>query len=117
MNSVNLTEDLACFIRDAVSSGRYASEDSVITDALVRLRLAIMPDDKSLDPGADRCQPGKPLTKQHFQRHLMNIGLMDVSTETAADADNADGLIDDQGEVLSEVVIRERLIEWLAGFL
>ena len=41
MISVHLTEDLEFFIRDAVLTGRYANEDDVISDALVRLRNTI----------------------------------------------------------------------------
>ena len=36
--SFNLSEDLEAFVRDAVRSGRYATEDAVIDNALQRLR-------------------------------------------------------------------------------
>ncbi len=43
---------------------------------------------------------------------------MDQPPETTADPiPPADELIDAEGDVVSERVIRERLIEWLAGFL
>ena len=38
MMTVRLTEKLERFIRDAVSTGRYANEDDVISDALMRLQ-------------------------------------------------------------------------------
>ena len=38
MMTVRLTENLERFIRDAVSTGRYANEDDVISDALIRLQ-------------------------------------------------------------------------------
>jgi hypothetical protein len=118
MTTVHLTEDLERFIRNAVSTGRYASEDSVISDALTRLREAIEPPNGSATPGAEPGQPGKQLTKQEFQRHLVNIGLLDQPPQASASTDNPDlSLIDNEGEIVSERVIRERLIEWLTGFL
>jgi len=35
----------------------------------------------------------------------------------AASGDPNEQLIDNEGEIISETVIRERLIEWLIGFL
>jgi putative addiction module CopG family antidote len=117
MTSVHLTEDLESFIRDAVQCGRYSNEREVISDALVRLRNAIdtnleVSDDSNLPSG-----PGKKLTKQGFQRHLVKIGLLDAPPGTEAGAGDSPNLIDDEGEIVDEVVIRERLIEWLTGFL
>ena len=118
MTTIHLTEDLESFIRDAVTSGRYASEDSVISDALIRLRQAINPSEVNADQGPDRGQPAKQLTKQEFQRHLANIGLLDQPGQASGDTDDPDrALIDNKGEIVSEAVIRERLIEWLTGFL
>ena len=61
--------------------------------------------------------PGKKLTKQEFHRHLVKIGLLDRPPESNAGGDNSHELIDGEGDIVDEVVIRERLIEWLTGFL
>jgi Arc/MetJ-type ribon-helix-helix transcriptional regulator len=115
----HLSEDLMCFIRDAVRSGRYSDEDAVISDALIRLRNAIDTSDDSPDEISGSSEPRKKLTKQGFQQHLMKIGLLDppLGTDANPDAGGSSDLIDDQGEIVDEVVIRERLIEWLTGFL
>ena len=47
----------------------------------------------------------------------MKIGLLDRPSETSVEAVNQSDLVDDAGEVVDEVVIREHLIEWLTGFL
>jgi putative addiction module CopG family antidote len=119
MMSVHLGEDLECFIRDAVRTGRYASEDDVMSDALVRLRQALNVGVDAPDKSGESSGPGKKLTKQAFQRHLVKIGLLDrpPETETDADAGNSYDLIDEEGEIVDEAMIRERLIEWLTGFL
>ncbi len=112
--TIHLPEDLARFIHDAVRTGRYAREDDVIRDAVGRLRQALQEADETGEPS----RQGKPLTKQELQRHLTEIGLLDQPPETtAAPAPPADELIDAEGDVVSERVIRERLIEWLTGFL
>ena len=85
-----------------------------MADALVRLRNTINRDVYTSEKDADSSEPGKKLTKQEFHRHLVKIGLLDQQPET--DADSQD-LIDQGGEIVDEVVIRERLIEWLTGFL
>ena len=51
----------------------------------------------------------KPLTKEEFHRHLVEIGLMNQLPDTDADFEDPDDrLIDIKGEPLSETVIRER---------
>jgi hypothetical protein len=48
----------------------------------------------------------------------VKIGLLDHAETMSTDAADPDqSLMDNEGEILSEVVIRERLIEWLTGFL
>jgi putative addiction module CopG family antidote len=117
MTSVQLTENLECFIRDAVNTGRYANQDDVVSDALIRLRREIDAGADRLDRNAQPRAPGKKLTKQEFHRHLVKIGLLDQPPESSSSAVNPDELIDDEGEIVDEVVIRERLIEWLTTFL
>jgi Arc/MetJ-type ribon-helix-helix transcriptional regulator len=118
MKTIHLTEDLTRFLDEAVRTGRYASEDSVISDALIRLQQAIGLSDNHSEPIAASGQPAKQLTKQVFQRHLVEIGLLAPPEPASGEPDKPDpSLIDDEGEIVSEVVIRERLIEWLTGFL
>lgn len=51
----------------------------------------------------------KPMTKDEFHRHLIEIGLMSQLPDTAADYDDPDDEpIAIKGEPLSETVIRER---------
>jgi Arc/MetJ-type ribon-helix-helix transcriptional regulator len=117
MMTVHLAQDLESFIRDSVNTGRYPTEADVISDALLRLRRAI--DAGADDP--DRITPpgasGKKLTKQEFHRHLVRIGLLDQPPEASPGMANPGAVVDDEGEIVDEVVIRERLIEWLTGFL
>ena len=118
MKTIHLTEDLTRFLDEAVRTGRYASEDSVISDALIRLQQAIGLSDPDSEPIAAPGQPAKQLTKQVFQRHLVEIGLLDPPEPDSGQPDKPDpSLIADEGEIVSEVMIRERLIEWLTGFL
>ena len=117
MMTVHLTENLERLVRDAISTGRYAGVDDVISDALIRLGRAIEADVDQLDRSAMTGAPAKKLTKQEFHRHLVKIGLLDQPAESSEGAVAPSDLVDDAGEVVDEVVIRERLIEWLTGFL
>ena len=115
--AVQLSESLESFVRDAVSAGRYASPDDLFSDAVNRLRQAIGSEVVTPDQSGESGAPGKKLTKKVFQRHLVKIGLLDQPPEPTSDADGSYALIDEEGEIVDEVVIRERLIEWLTGFL
>jgi putative addiction module CopG family antidote len=116
--TVHVTDDLKQFVLEAVRSGRYASEDDVVHDALYRLRQILAPATGTPDSEAEVARAVKPLTKQEFQRHLVNIGVLDELPSSSVGRENADvELVDLEGEVLSELIIRERLIEWLTGFL
>jgi Arc/MetJ-type ribon-helix-helix transcriptional regulator len=116
--TIHVPQDLAVFIEDAVRTGQYDREDDVIRDALIRLRQALEVTAATTDQGGEPVLPKKPLTKQTLQRHLAEIGLVDQSPDASSDPDGADApLFDNEHEIISEMVIRERLIEWLAGFL
>ena len=116
--TIQLPQDLANLIEDAVQSGQYARAEDVIRDALVRLRQATAMPAATSNQGDEPSLQKKPLTKQTLQRHLAEIGLVDQAPDTRSGADDAGvALVDDEEEIISEVVIRERLIEWLAGFL
>jgi Arc/MetJ-type ribon-helix-helix transcriptional regulator len=110
--TIHLSKDLERFVHDAVQAGHYASEADVVNDALARLRQAMPKDGVMPDPRTKRTKPAKrkkPLTKEEFHRHLVEIGLMSQLPDTDADFDDPDDqLIDIEGEPLSETVIRER---------
>jgi Arc/MetJ-type ribon-helix-helix transcriptional regulator len=116
--TIRLPHELAQFIEDLVSAGHYASENDVIKDALVRLRRAMEGSPAAPLQGGEPAAQEKPLTKQKLQRHLADIGLVSTSVEAIAALEEPEApLVDEQGEVISDMVIRERLIEWLARFL
>jgi Arc/MetJ-type ribon-helix-helix transcriptional regulator len=117
MTSVQLGQDLEYFIHEAVRAGLYSDEGAVIADAIRRLRNTINKGMEVPRESSSSAGPGKKLTKQSFHRHLVNIGLLDPPPETNGGADASQDLIDDEGDIVDEVVIRERLIEWLTGFL
>jgi Arc/MetJ-type ribon-helix-helix transcriptional regulator len=111
--TIRLSKELEQFVQAAVRSGLYAREDDVVRDALIRLKQA-MPEDAELSaPKAKQAKPGrrkkKPMTKDEFHRHLVEIGLMSQLPDTDADFDDPDDQpIAIKGEPLSETVIRER---------
>jgi putative addiction module CopG family antidote len=113
--TIHLPEELARFIHDAVRTGRYAREDDVIRDAVSRLRQTLQEGDDAGSQDSDPARQGKALTKQEFHRHLVDIGLMNQVPESASKSSAAP--VDEEEEILSERMIRERLIEWLAGFI
>jgi Arc/MetJ-type ribon-helix-helix transcriptional regulator len=105
--------DLERFVHEAVRAGRYARAEDVVRDALIRLRQAMPDEAVPAQERAQRAKPAKqkkkPLTKDEFHRHLIEIGLMSELPDTQADFDDPDDQpIDIQGEPLSETVIRER---------
>jgi len=110
--TIRLSKDLEKIVHDAMRAGLYAREDDVIRDALTRLqqtlpRPATAPARRI--KRAKPVQPKKPLTKDEFHRHLIDIGLMSQLADTAADFDDPDDEpVPIKGEPLSETVIRER---------
>jgi Arc/MetJ-type ribon-helix-helix transcriptional regulator len=116
--TIHVPEELARFIEDAVRTGQYKGEADVIRDALTRLRQSMEATTAATDQSGKPVPQEKPLTKQKLRRHLEEIGLVDSSPDTSSDSEDADAsLFDDEGEIISEVVVRERLIAWLVGFL
>ena len=113
--TIHLSKDLERFIHNAVQASHYASEDDVVNDALARLRQDMPEDVVTPHRRTKRAKPAKPakqkkpLTKEEFHRHLVEIGLMSQLPDTDADYDDPDDqLVDIKGEPLSETVIRER---------
>lgn len=116
--TIHLPADLAEFIHEAVRTGRYAREDDVVRDAVSRLRDAFEQGDQNALDDAESCRQGKSLTKQEFQRHLAEIGLINKGPESeGTPAAPPDDRAESDDEILSDRMIRERLIEWLAGFI
>ena len=96
--TIHLPEDLESFIRAAVHSGRYASVDDAVTQA-VRLLL------RQQTPPAQ-----KPLTEQELEQKLIESGFL-ASVPPPHDAATPAWSFDPvtiEGEPLSETVIRER---------
>jgi putative addiction module CopG family antidote len=108
--TIHLSKDLERFVLDAVQTGRYASEDDVIPDALARLKETLPKNTKTpAKKGKPALQKKKTLTEAEFDSHLLKIGLMSQLPETDADFDDPDDEpITIRGEPLSESVIRER---------
>jgi putative addiction module CopG family antidote len=116
--TIHLPEELARFIHDVVRTGRYAREDDVIRDAVSRLRQTLQEADAAGDELSDSSRQGKALTKQEFQRHLTEIGLIDQALDPGAKPGPPTGASNEnEEEIISERMIRERLIEWLTGFI
>lgn len=94
--TIHLSEDLENSIQALVNGGQYASVDEAMNEA-ARLLLKEHPVAK------------KPVSKDAFHQHLIDIGLMSQLPDTEADYDDPDDqLITIEGEPLSETVIRER---------
>jgi putative addiction module CopG family antidote len=108
--TIDLGPDLARFVEDAVGTGRYNSASDVVRDALTRLRQVLEITAAATAEGGEPAAPDKPLTKQTLQQHLAQLGLVDQPAAAAPPVEHED-------EIISDVMIRERLIEWLVGFL
>jgi Arc/MetJ-type ribon-helix-helix transcriptional regulator len=116
--TIHLPADLAEFIHQVVRTGRYAREDDVIRDAVSRLRQALQEPDQSTLDDADSSRHGKALTKQQLQRHLAEIGLINQGPDSdGKPGAPPDDRTESEDEIISDRMIRERLIEWLAGFI
>ena len=104
--TIHLSKELERFVHDAVRSGRYAHEDDVVRDALIRLKQA-MPE--GTPSSGESVQPKQPLTEADVLQHMLDIGFITQRPDTAADFDDPDDRpITIPGEPLSETVIRER---------
>jgi Arc/MetJ-type ribon-helix-helix transcriptional regulator len=111
--TIHLSKDLERFVHDAVQTGRYASENEVVNDALNRLKQALPKDtptpDRKSELGKSVKPKQNPLTRAEFDQHLLAIGLMSQLPDTTADFDDPDDQpITIKGEPLSETIIRER---------
>jgi Arc/MetJ-type ribon-helix-helix transcriptional regulator len=110
-----LSKDLEQFVHDMVRAGRYATEDDVINDALIRLKQSMPEASQTPRRTAKRARPNlqnkKLLTIEELHQQMMTSGLITQLPNPAEDLDDDD--LDDQpvaieGEPLSETIIRER---------
>jgi putative addiction module CopG family antidote len=111
--TIHLPEDLERFVHDAVRAGRYARQDDVIRDALIRLQQVMPIDAGKSGRAAKRTKSVQPKKKAHteaeLQQHMLEIGLMSQLPDTDADFDDPDDQpITIKGESLSKTIIRER---------
>jgi len=108
---IHLSKELERFVHDAVRGGRYASEDDVIRDALIRLEQT-MP--KNTEMAGNRAKPARqknPLTIEHINWRMLASGLTTQLPDPAQDIDDDDPdgqPIVIEEEPLSETIIRER---------
>ena len=116
--TIQIRHDLAYVIEEMVQSRRYDGEDDVSHDALIQLRPGLaagVTTDHCIE--IDRLET--PSSDRALRRDPAEIALENRSQYTGpgADAGDADASPIDEEENFSEVAIRERLIEWLVGFL
>jgi putative addiction module CopG family antidote len=110
--TIHLSKDLERFVRDAVRAGRYASEDEVIRDALIRLKQMTPGDTDTAQQDAKGTEsPEENQLIDQLNQRLLAAGLVAQLPDPAQDIDDDDP--DDQpieivGEPLSETIIRER---------
>lgn len=114
--TIHLSKDLEKIVHDAVRAGRYANENDVIRDALMRLDQA-MPEAPNLTRKAGKRAKAKPpataaktpLTIEQLHQQMLADGLLTQLPNPAQDIDDDDDPpIVIKGEPLSETIIRER---------
>jgi len=114
--TIQIRQDLANVIEETVQSRQYDREEDVSHDVLIQLRPG-----SAAAVTADQCVEidlfGAPSSDQALRRDLAEIALENQSPYTGPEAPDADAPSIDEEEIVSEVAIRERLIEWLVGFL
>jgi Arc/MetJ-type ribon-helix-helix transcriptional regulator len=110
--TIHLPEDLERFVHDVVRAGRYAREEDVIRDALIRLQHVMPKGVAETGQKPERKKPAKHkkvLTEAEVQRHMLEIGLMSQLPDADADFDDPDDQpVTIKGELISETIIRER---------
>jgi hypothetical protein len=114
--TIQIRQDLANLIEETGHSRQYDREDDVSNDALIQL-----PPGSAMAVTADQCGEidlfEAPSSDQALRRDPAEIALEKQLPCTGPEANDADApSIGDEG-ICSEVAIRERLIEWLVGFL
>jgi Arc/MetJ-type ribon-helix-helix transcriptional regulator len=108
---ISLSKELEQFVHHAVRVGRYAADDDVVRDALIRLKQTIPKNTEMAGQRAKPAQQKKPLTIEQVHQRMLASGLITQLPDPAQDIDDDDPdgqpvVID--GESLSESIIRER---------
>ncbi len=99
MITIHLPEDLEHYVRSEVQSGRFASADDAIAEAIGLLQQ------KKQETQFQR----KPLTPEELNRQLLEAGLLSQIPPRPDPATYQEfSPIVIQGEPLSETIIRER---------
>src|SRR4051794_14543959 len=112
--TIHLPKDIEKIVHDAVRAGRYANENEMIRDALLKLDQAMPkpskePVKKAKSSQAIPANGTKPLTPDELDEYMLSVGLMTKLPDSTADYDDPDDEpITLRGEPLSETVIRER---------
>jgi hypothetical protein len=114
--TIQLPQDLASLIEDAVRSGRYDREDDVIRDALLRLTHGLA-SPVSTSETVEIEPPGEHLPDRSSRQDQVETGTGNPSQSAGPKLVAAGGPPVDVEGSISEVTIREHLIEWLIGFL
>ncbi len=116
--TIQIRQDLANVVEEAVQSRRSDREDDISHDDLIQLRPGL-----AAGVTTDHCVEidrfGTPSSDRASRPDPAEIALENRSQYTGpgADAGDADASSIDEEENFSEVAIRERLIKWLVGFL
>ena len=99
--NVSVSEHVERIIRSQIQSGRYASEEAVIEDAVRRLES---------EPALDTAADAIIAADQQLQRRLFAAGLLSEIKPPITDPAPWKGreAVPIEGEPLSETVIRER---------
>ena len=114
--TIQIRQDLANVIEEMDQSRRYNHEEDLSHDALVQLRPA-----SAAALTADQCVEidllEAPSSDQASRCDPAEIALENQSPDTGPEVNDAGAPSIDDEEICCEVAIRERLIEWLVGFL
>ena len=111
--TIHLSKDLEKIVHDAVHAGRYANENEMIRDALMKLDQAMPKPAKAPAKKARSTesapQEKQPLSPDELNQRLLASGLLTRLPDPAQDIDDDDDPpIMIKGEPLSETIIRER---------
>ena|SRR5438105_15615184 len=97
--TIQLPEDLERYVQDEVQSGRFASPDQAITEALRLLR----------QKGQRAAPRKKPLTEDEVNQQMLEDGLLSHIPPPRDPATYEEFTpVPIEGEPLSETIIRER---------
>jgi hypothetical protein len=114
--TIQIRQDLANVIEETVQSLQYDREDDVSHDAQIHLwpgSAAAVTADQCVDIDLFRA----PSSDWALPYDRAEVAFENPAPYTGPQVADADAPSIDEEENFSEVAIRERLIEWLVGFL